>query len=218
MPDTPTEEVLRLQNEGMEDAEIIVSLTKKGFSPRQISEALNQAKIKSEVSEKEGEAAAGSAAEGLMPSIMAQPKVAEEIPSPQQEQPAEQEEVSAPSQGAEAGAESYGYEAPKIDTEAIEEIAEQIINERWQESKAKIDDISEWKDFTETRFRNFEERAKRIELALDRLQEALLGKVQEYSQNIKDIGSEISSLEESLGKVMPSLLEKSKSKEKSKKK
>ena len=53
MPDNfpPTEEVLKMKKGGMSDYQIKKELEKKGYSFQQISEALNQADIKSGVEE-----------------------------------------------------------------------------------------------------------------------------------------------------------------------
>ena len=44
--ETPTDEVLRLMKQGTSDSEVIRSLSERGYSPVQITDALNQAKIK----------------------------------------------------------------------------------------------------------------------------------------------------------------------------
>src|SRR3989338_7877270 len=49
------ESVLKMKREGKDDADIIAELTNEGLSPEQISNILNQAKIKSAVSSKDDE-------------------------------------------------------------------------------------------------------------------------------------------------------------------
>ena len=187
----------------------------------QISEAINQAKIKAEVSERGGEAAAGSEAaemvptpEGLKPSIMASSKKAAEMTVPKPMVETQEEEVSAEYPSYESAGET---QATAADTETIEEIAEEIVNEKLHESKRKIESISEWRGFADSKLKNLDDRTKRMEDALDRLQEALLGKVEEYGQNVKSIGAEMRELEGAFSKVIPSLAKKSE-KEKTKKK
>ena len=67
------EQVLKMQKEGKSDAEIIAGLTAQGLKSSQISEALNQAKIKEAVTA-EAKAKPPSQsiaqAEGLAPSIL----------------------------------------------------------------------------------------------------------------------------------------------------
>jgi len=220
MPETPTEDVLRLQKKGFGDAEVIASLTRRGYSPMQISEAINQAKIKTEVSDREGEAAAGSEAadmvptpEGLKPSIMGSGKKSGEMSVPRPMVETQESEVSVDYPSYESAGET---QAAAADTETIEEIAEEIVNEKLHESKRKIESISEWRGFADSKLKDLDDRTKRMEDALDRLQEALLGKVEEYGQNVKNIGSEMRDLEGAFTKMIPSLAKKSE-KEKTKK-
>jgi len=214
--DTPVEEVLRLMNFGMGDADIIRKLTDEGHSPVEISDALNQAKIKKEITP-----------EGLTPSILSsQPAVEEKmipsvpkssvprpmaVPPMMQQRPQQRTESPEP----QAYQSPYAYptypqeqqEAPKVDTEAIEEIAEEIVNEKWLEIKGKISDVIEWKTYADKRISSVDERVKRIELSMDRLQAALLSKMQEYGRDVKDLGAEMHSLENAFGKILNPLVE-----------
>ena len=167
----PVEEVLRMSKQGLNEVEIIKRLSENGYNPVQISDALNQAKIKSSIGETEMTAS-------IMP-------IKEDIPSPQQEtalqqappQPAfvPQPQSQVPSPEAYP---YYQYSQPeeKISTETIEEITEEIVNEKWREVKGKITDVVEWKNYADRRITSIDDRLKRIELSLDRLQAALLGR------------------------------------------
>jgi len=188
------DEVISMQK-SMSDDDIIRTLVEKGYTPLEISEAFNQAKLKQSLGGKE-----------LMPSIMQQ-EVSAPAPMPLQLQPQE----ASPEAAA-----YYPYAYPtqpqpaqpsqKIDMETIEEIAEEIINEKWQEFKSKIGDISEWKLYIEGKIKGLDDRLKRLELSMDKLQAALLGKVYEYGQNIKDLGTEVQSLEMAFSKVLDPLI------------
>lgn len=196
---TPTEVVIEMQQNGRDDAEIITFLTEQGLKPSQISDAMNQAKIKQAVSAKTSEYPAPvEAPEGLSPSIM----------SPQT-QVQESEEIPIPGRVAEGQMpmqeQYYGYEqqpSAGLDTEAIEEIAEGIISEKWDEAKAKITSMSEWKDYADNRLQSVESKMKRVESSLDNLQAALLGKVQKYEQSIRDLGTEMKSVQGAFSKVL----------------
>ena len=75
-------------------------------------------------------------------------------------------------------------------------------NEKWLEVKSKIADVIEWKTYAEKRISSVDDRIKRIEGSLDRLQAALLSKVQEYGRSIKDLGAEMSGLQGAFGKIL----------------
>jgi hypothetical protein len=200
--ETPIESVLAMIQQGMSDMDIIRKLTETGYSPVQITDALNQAKIKKEI----------SGTEGLQPSIMQQaPPIP--VPSPRQAPiPTPTMEMPIPASGqlsitTEYPAYPYQYPTqeamqPKMETEAIEEIAEEIVNEKWGEIKGKISDVIEWKLYAEKRIVSIDDRIKRMEASMDRLQAALLSKVQEYQRSVKDIGVEMAGLEGAFGKVL----------------
>ena len=197
-----TDEVMSMQK-SMSDDEVIRTLAEKGYSPLEISEAFNQAKLKQ------------SGSKDLMPSIMQQEQSQQDIPAPSPMQ------VPTPQQaGAEeaASAAYYPYQYPTqpqmqqqpqqktMDTEMIEELVEEIINEKWQEFKTRVGDIGEWKMYMESKIKSVDDRLKRMELSFDRLQATLLGKVHEYTQNIKDVGVEVQSLENAFSKVLDPLI------------
>ncbi len=198
---TPTEAVIEMQQQGRDDAEIITFLTNQGLRPNQISDAINQAKIKQAVSAKSIEAPMPvEAPEGLSPSIMQQQQPvqeSEEIPIP-----GRVGEGQMPMQEQYYGYEQQGGGGAGLDTEAIEEIAEGIISEKWDEAKAKIISMGEWKDYADNRLQSVESKMKRVESSLDNLQAALLGKVQKYEQSIRDLGTEMKSVQGAFSKVL----------------
>lgn len=200
----PVDMVVEMQEQGRDDSDVIAELTNKGLSPEQISNAINQARIKSAISsksssedrypigEKSPMSASISTQEDMGPSIMSpSPSPSNEVVPYSQESPPQEQ--------------FYDYAQSGVDTEAIEEIAEEIIREKWDEAKAKISGILEWKDYSNTRLANMEGKMRRIESLIDELQTALLGKVQLYEQNIKDLGTEMKSIQGAFSKVLSPL-------------
>jgi hypothetical protein len=197
------EDVLKMSQMGMSDADIVKRLTQQGYGPMQISEALNQAKVKQSV---------GMPSE-MVPSIMEEqvptpaqqiptPTMPMQMPSPRMQQVQQPQEQYYPYQYP-----TYQEAQPKLDTESIEEIAEEIVNEKWQEIKGKMGDVIEWKSYADKRILAVEDRLKRIESSFDRLQIALLGKVQEYGQNIRDLSAEMDSMQGAFSKVLSPLVD-----------
>lgn len=205
----PVDQILEMEEQGKDDADIIAELTNQGLNPEQISNALNQAKIKGAVSsksrgrdsypEEENQPNIPFSARGresMEQSIMQSPSPSKDIPPP----------VYSPYEPSlQSQEQTYDYASSGIDTEAIEEIAEEIIGEKWNEAKSKISGIIEWKDYSNTRLSNIESKLKRIESLIDELQTALLGKVQRYEQNIKDLGTEMKSIQGAFSKVLSPL-------------
>jgi len=219
---TPIDEVAKMQSLNMNDAQIIRKLTEQGFNPVEINDALNQAKIKQEIG-----AGKPLSSEGFSPSMMnSQTPQMDEVPVPTpsaippRQEPLRQErrvEQPLPPVRPEGQEQGYPYpyptyedqplQQPSMGTEAMEEIAEEIVNEKWQEAKAKIGDVVEWKGYADRRINSIEERIKRLESSMDRLQTALLSKVNEYGRSIKMLGAEIGSVENTLGKVLSPLVD-----------
>jgi hypothetical protein len=204
------EDVLKMSQMGISDADIVRRLTQSGYSPMQISEALNQAKVKQSV----GNAGMAEMAPSIMEEQVPSPNVpAPSVPQPTMPMQMPQQRMQMPQQPQE---QYYPYQyptyqqqepQPKLDTESIEEIAEEIVDEKWQDIKGKIGDVIEWKNYADKRIVAIEDRLKRIESSFDRLQIALLGKVQEYGQNIRDLSAEMDSMQGAFSKVLSPLVD-----------
>ncbi|NQV08221.1 hypothetical protein HQ529_00025 [Candidatus Woesearchaeota archaeon] len=89
----------------------------------------------------------------------------------------------------------------------IEEIAEAIIEEKWNELVKNVNKIIEWKDRTESRITQMEQKIKDIKSDFDNLHSAVLGKVGEYDQNLTNIGAEIKAMEKVFQKLLPTFSE-----------
>lgn len=184
------EEVANLLSQGYSEAEIIAYLRDQGYSSVEIEDALNQAKVTLELAKTAGE-------------------TLEEVPEPSQKAqfPEPREIEQAPSASSVPSVPSASFEAStEASVETIEEIAEEVINEKWREFKAKVGDITEMKAHFETRLNELSERVKRLEIALDKLQAAMLSKVESYGRSVKTLTSEVETLESTLGKVLQPLV------------
>jgi chromosome segregation ATPase len=204
--------IIELKKRGFSDAEIITQLRSMNYSAQEINDAINQIKIKSAVNEKEE----------MQPSIMqsaeeeAEKAEGEEIavPMPSKKKKIKVATMQYPPayQPYAAAYPSETYEQPQqaaaqTDIETIEEIAEEIVSEKFAEIRDKISGILDFRENIETRINNLNDRLKRIESSIDNLQAALLGKVQEYSQDIKSLGSEMHALEGAFGKILNPLVD-----------
>ncbi len=185
--------VMQLERQGLNDVEIIAKLQEQGLSAQDINDALNQSRVKSAVASEEE----------MQPSIMTKPAVEEEevAPSPMKKKAAQTAQP----------AEEYQYEyAPAqggIGVETIEEIAEEVVNERFNEIKKRVGEIVEFKQLVNSRIAEVDDRLKRIESTIDKLQLALLGRVQEFGQDVKYLGSEMQVMEGAFGKILNPLID-----------
>lgn len=207
----PINEVLDLTKQGYTDADIIQYLREEGYNPTQINDAMNQAKIRLELEKTAGmESDTGETEEvygeeEMVPSIMSQERgeYADEESYPSEERAPVMPTTQAP----EAGSEAYPYSYPyaygaTTSTESMEELAEEIIAEKWNEFTKKAGDVIEFKSYMESRLKSMDERFKRLEKSFDKLQSATLERVQEYGRNVKSLGTEIQALEGAFSKII----------------
>lgn len=89
----------------------------------------------------------------------------------------------------------------------IEEIAEAIIDEKWEDLVKNLNKISEWKDLTDSKLAKLETELKNTQDSFDKLHKAIIGKIGEYDHNILNVGTEIKAMEKVFQKILPSLTE-----------
>ncbi len=203
----PISEVLDLIKKGLSNEEITKQLEAKGFNLQQISDAINQAKIK--------EGVEGNMPEQNMQEQQAQQQSAEqEIPLPQgtpegQNQvqgvtevqggmPMQQQDQyqPAPQQAYPQQGQSYG------DMQAL---VEQIIEEKWQAMMKDVGDIRVFKSRVGDDMESVKQELMRTQKRLEDLQVAVMGKVKDYNDGVVKIGSDMKALEQVFTKIMEPL-------------
>lgn len=219
------EEIKQMQQQGFSDAQISDQLKQQGMSPREVNESIEQSRIKSAVYN-------NSDASGTMePSIMQPPtSMQQEQIMPQAMQtrtrqatqdinePYLQEAMPNEMQ-ASAGTEQYpayqefqqypeyAYQQQAYDSASITEITEQIVEEKTEKIQKQIQELNAFKTEIQGKAINIEERLRRIELIIDRLQISILNKIGEYGQNISDLKQEMQTTQESFSKILSPLSE-----------
>lgn len=103
-----------------------------------------------------------------------------------------------------AAAPSYG---PSFETQRIEELAEAIIDEKWNEIVRSINKIIDWKERVEARVTKMEQQLDDMNKNFDMLHKGVLGKISEYDRNLTNVGAEIKAMDKVFQKVLPSLTE-----------
>ncbi len=91
--------------------------------------------------------------------------------------------------------------------ERIEQIAESMIDEKWDDLIGEVKKIVQWKD-------QLEERQVRIESDITKLKEdfkmlhgAVLGKLEQYDDRMRDVGTELNAVGKVFKEVVPSFVE-----------
>ncbi len=193
------EDINKMQSEGRSEQDITNVLQGQGHSIAEIYDAFGQARIKEAVTAPlaaEQTTAAQesySASKGMQPSLLAQQNL------PQESSPSYQPAAPSPAQAAEyapyaepsyqAYPDYNNYAAPSADT--IAEIAEQIVAEKMVNVRRDMEKILDFRTMLDTKIEYLDERLKRIEKIIDRLQISILQKVGDYITNVEDIKQEL---------------------------
>jgi hypothetical protein len=219
------DKVMEMQKNGMSDPQITTQLKNEGVSPTEINDSLNQAKIKNAVSQPEEPEEADQMQSSIMPNPNTQQPTAQ-TPAQNPQQPITQEMPQAPSpeiyppQYQNQGQEQYYQETPQaysqqdyyapqggMDTETISEIAEQVANEKLNEYKNKVGDIGSFQNTIQDKVNDIDDRLRRIESTIDKLQQAIVGKIGEFGENSAMIHKDLDNLHGTVSKLMDPLID-----------
>jgi DNA-binding transcriptional MerR regulator len=157
-----------MQQQGIPEEQIVSSLQEQGVSPKEIEDALNQSKVKSAVAGESDEPPQGQ--------------------SPYSPQTQEMEEEYAPQSGDAGMQQDYyaqdqgGYAPATNDADTIIEISEQVFSEKIKAIMQQIEALNEFKALSQVKIDNLEERLKRIESIIDRMQVEIVNKVGNYGR------------------------------------
>jgi len=234
---TPTDKVLQMRSQNVSNNQIIQILQREGYDLTAIFNAMNQADIKGGVdatgmtnpdSVLDAEPTDGGQ---TMPQQSLPPlqypgqqqyaqqqdtgmQYAQEMPQQapmdmqqQQQMPQMQQypqQVPDMSQYSQPEQQQYG---PSFESQRIEELAEAIIDEKWNEIVRSINKIIDWKERVEARVNKIEQQLDDLNKSMDTLHKGVLGKITDYDQNLTNVGAEIKAMEKVFQKVLPSLTE-----------
>jgi hypothetical protein len=95
----------------------------------------------------------------------------------------------------------------RIPIEDIERVSEAIISEKWKDVAKDIDDVKKWRDETDMTLSNLSDRMTKLEMKLESVEQAILGKVEEYGKSITDVGTELKAMQRVFQTVMPTFTE-----------
>lgn len=170
------EDIQRLRGEGRSDDEIAMVLQQQGIPPQLIYDAMSQSTIKDAVnSEPQQEYSQNE----MQPSIS-------------QEQQPQYAPYDQQGGGYAQQSQEYGqYSQQALSAETIAEIAEQTITEKLSFLRTDLEKILSFKNSMDAKVEMLDERIKRIEKIIDRLQLSILQKVGEYLTNTNDLKNEL---------------------------
>ena len=92
-----------------------------------------------------------------------------------------------------------------MDKGNFEEIAEAIVQEKWEELKVANAKRKEWEDTTSQDIVKLKQEVKDLKGDLDNLHKAIVSKISDYDQNLLSVGTEIKAMEKVFQKILPDL-------------
>lgn len=207
------EQIIQMQQQGKPDGEIIQYFREQGISPRDISEALSQAKIKSALGMAQRQDFPDSSEGEMQPSMMPKPPQTYEPGSYQQEQYTQESSQAYPEYSPEVSQESpiqeYAQYQPttSFDIETINEIVEQVVDEKTDETKKQVSSLIKLYRNLQLEIQRIEQRTSKIESLFNELQFAILNKIGEYGKNLQDVTQELHETQKSFSKIANPLAE-----------
>ena len=194
------DKVMQMQSQGMSDTDILSQLKKEGVSPKEINDSLNQAKIKTAVTQEDSQNPGMQ--QSIMQSEFEAPQAAEN--QEQIEQPAQQYYYP---ESPQPYPQDYYPPQQNLDTDTITEIAEQIVNDKFSGFEKKTGDLVSFKNDTLDSLKDLDERLKRIENSIEKLQQAIIGKIGEFGQSQEAIHKDLENLHNTTSKLMNPLID-----------
>jgi len=186
-PSSPLEQVMMMHEQGYTNPQIVQTLQGMGFSSQQIYDAISHASLAENAPQ------------------------AQQSQNPFDQMPPQQDPSYQPnfSQGPppQQSYQTFSQKEPQIDDERIQEVAEAIIEEKWDALIKDIKKVAEWKERTDERISKIEQQLIDMRMAIDSLTKNMMARISAYDQNIVDVGTEIKAMEKVFQKVLPSLTE-----------
>ena len=91
--------------------------------------------------------------------------------------------------------------------EQIEEVAEAIINEKWEDLMKTINKLLEWREGMENRMAVLGQGLEDIKANFYGLQKSVIGRVEQYDKTMKSVGTDMKAMDGVFKKILPALTE-----------
>jgi len=205
-----SEEIQEMQKEGRSEAEIRSALIEDGVSPQRVEEMLSEMSIKAAVND----SASAPAQQQMSPQptrsvqemaanqesydkgdftpsmFNTQEEAAQAVPAPQAYDPQQYQDPN--QQYAPQYQDPYQNQySSGLSSDTISEISEQVFTEKISSLRKEVEKISDLKTTVSAKIEYLDDRLKRIEKIIDRLQLSVLQKVGEYVTNVEDLKKEV---------------------------
>lgn len=181
------EQIKQLKKQNLSNNQIIQNLQGQGFKPHEIFDGLNQ--IDAE------------------PQATGQP-MPEPAPTPQKTQPMPQQYQQPTPQYQQPQQYPVPQQELSIQREDIEEIVEEIIDEKWEDLITSVEKIVEWKETLESEIANSKKEIEDMKKEFSELRQGMIGQLSSYQQNMNDVGTELKAMQKVFKQSIPELADK----------
>ena len=179
------DQVMELVEQGYPNNEVMAKLQEQGFSNTEIQEALSQAQTKASV-----ESSINIPPPPPMPHM--QPSLLNREPQQSIDYAPQTQEIPPPREA---------YSSRDME-EKIEEIAESIIEEKWQRAMEEMGDLTGWKEKIKTEIVAIKQEVLRIENRFEGMQQAMFGRIKEYDKQMGGMGTDVKAIEKLLENIL----------------
>lgn len=195
-PENIDQKISDMKKQGLSNSKVIDTLKKEGHTSQEIYDSLsNEGKQPANDLEAPAPISEEMGAEENVPTST------EETPTAA-EQPAQQE--------VDFGMPPMRSPPPtsipsRQNIEQIEEIAESIIEEKWNELNASVGNLNIWKEKTSAEIEAIKQEILRVRHSFENLNNTVIGRVDEYGKGVTDLGVEIKALNKVMEKIIQPL-------------
>ena len=91
--------------------------------------------------------------------------------------------------------------------ERIEEIAENLIDEKWDDLIAEVKKVIEWKEKMEGKQEKMKNDLQKLKEDFTVLHQAVLGKIEEYDSRMQEVGTELKAVGKVFKEVVPEFVD-----------
>jgi len=185
--DIPLNQVMSMKQQGYSNNQIIQTLQRDGYNSGQIFDAISQSEM----------ASAGPAGDSMNPQTQQLGQQLPPIMSMNTDPQPMQSMQSMP---------QIPVPMNNLQT-SPEELIEAIIEEKWNELVKDVNKVIEWKQRADSKLISMEQQMTSIQLQLDKLSQAIIGKVGDYDKHILEVSTQLQAMEKVFGKVLPTFID-----------
>src|SRR3989344_1521462 len=98
------------------------------------------------------------------------------------------------------------FPSMNLDIDRVQELAETIVNERWEDLMGKMGNLPVWRERTSVDLAAVKQELLRLESRFEQLQGAVLGRVKEYDEGVRSLHTEMKALEKVFQQILEPLV------------